>query len=148
MRENGKIATVARTKGSVEEYAVTDSIPLADSPRGYRRSDQLQDEFLAAAETLRQHDGWPNPNNAGVRELRADLALEGGGVKGVGLSARSSRSTRPATGFIGSLGRARAPSPPASLRASFSRATTCRRFALRCSPSTFGGSCPRGSFTR
>ncbi len=68
-----------------KEYVVTDSILLANTPRGYRRSDELQDEFLAAAETLRRLDGWPNPNNGGERELRADLALEGGGVKGVAL---------------------------------------------------------------
>ena len=59
-----------------KEYVVTDSILLANTPRGYRRSDELQDEFLAAAETLRRLDGWPNPNNGGERELRADLALE------------------------------------------------------------------------
>ena len=68
-----------------KEHAVTESIFLANTPRGYRRSEPLQDEFLAAAQTLRQLDGWPNPNNGGERELRADLALEGGGVKGVGL---------------------------------------------------------------
>ena len=64
---------------------MTESIFLANTPRGYRRSEPLQDEFLAAAQTLRQLDGWPNPNKGGERELRADLALEGGGVKGVGL---------------------------------------------------------------
>ena len=64
---------------------MADSIVVADTPRGYVRSDRLQTEFLAAAETLRQLDGWPNPDNGGERELRADLALEGGGVKGIGL---------------------------------------------------------------
>lgn len=64
---------------------MTESIFLADTPRGYRRDGELQDQFLAAAETLRRVDGWANPNNGGERELRADLALEGGGVKGIGL---------------------------------------------------------------
>lgn len=61
------------------------SIVLGDGPRGYRRSDELQAAFDESAETLRQVDGWPNPSNDGRRELRADLALEGGGVKGVAL---------------------------------------------------------------
>ncbi len=64
---------------------MTESVFLADVPRGYRRDDQLQQEFLDAAAKLREVDGWPNPMNGGKRELRADLALEGGGVKGIGL---------------------------------------------------------------
>ena len=64
---------------------MTQSISLADTPLGYQRSDELQEEFLAAADKLRQLDGWPNPNTGGALELRADLALEGGGVKGIGL---------------------------------------------------------------
>ena len=64
---------------------MTDSISLANTPLGYQRSDELQGEFIAAAEQLRELDGWANPNNGGERELRADLALEGGGVKGIGL---------------------------------------------------------------
>ena len=40
-----------------KEHAVTESIFLANTPRGYRRSEPLQDEFLAAAQTLRQLDG-------------------------------------------------------------------------------------------
>lgn len=64
---------------------VTESIVLSDAPRGYERVDQLQQEFLDAAEHLRVVDGWANPQRDGERELRADLALEGGGVKGIGL---------------------------------------------------------------
>ncbi len=54
-------------------------------PNGYRRPDELQQRFEAAARTLLERDGWPNPRNDGQRELVADLALEGGGVKGIGL---------------------------------------------------------------
>jgi NTE family protein len=54
--------------------------------RGYARSAELQDEFQAAAEHLRQVDGYADPADpANRRQLRADLALEGGGVKGIGL---------------------------------------------------------------
>ena len=52
-------------------------------PRGYTRSGGAQDRFDAAAAALLEKDGWLNP--MGVDELRADLALEGGGVKGIGL---------------------------------------------------------------
>src|ERR1019366_9881909 len=62
-----------------------DSISLSESPLGYERPPELQEQFLAAAEHLREVDGWANPENQGRRELRADLALEGGGVKGIGL---------------------------------------------------------------
>jgi NTE family protein len=56
-----------------------------DTPTGYRRPDELQQRFVAAAQTLLERDGWPNPQNGNQRELVADLALEGGGVKGIGL---------------------------------------------------------------
>ena len=59
----------------------------ADSDRGYTRGPQLQDEFQAAAEHLREVDGYADPLASGDRrQLRADLALEGGGVKGIGLA--------------------------------------------------------------
>ena len=64
---------------------MTESITLAETPWGYQRSDELQTRFLAAATLLRQVDGWPNPERNGERELRANLVLEGGGVKGIGL---------------------------------------------------------------
>jgi NTE family protein len=56
-----------------------------DTPNGYRRPGELQQQFAAAAQTLLERDGWPNPQNGDQRELVADLALEGGGVKGIGL---------------------------------------------------------------
>lgn len=57
------------------------------SKQGYRRTAQLQDEFQAAAEHLRAVDGYVDPRDPGNRrQLRADLALEGGGVKGIGLA--------------------------------------------------------------
>jgi NTE family protein len=64
---------------------MTDAITLSDAPCGYERDPALQRQFLDAAETLREEDGWPNPANANKKELRADLVLEGGGVKGLGL---------------------------------------------------------------
>jgi NTE family protein len=56
-----------------------------NTPNGYRRPDELQQRFAAAAQKLLDRDGWPNPQNGNRRELVADLALEGGGVKGIGL---------------------------------------------------------------
>src|SRR5215472_1618930 len=58
-----------------------------DSERGYVRDAQLQRDFDAAAERLREADGYVDPADPqGRRQLRADLALEGGGVKGIGLA--------------------------------------------------------------
>src|SRR6516162_5348991 len=57
------------------------------SERGYARNPQLQQAFDTAAEHLRQIDGYVDPADPEHRpELRADLALEGGGVKGIGLA--------------------------------------------------------------
>ena len=57
------------------------------SARGYARGPQLQEEFMAAAEHLREADGYQNPADPQRgRQLRADLVLEGGGVKGIGLA--------------------------------------------------------------
>ena len=57
------------------------------SDRGYARAAQLQERFQAAADHLRQVDGYADPLVPGqARQLRADLALEGGGVKGIGLA--------------------------------------------------------------
>jgi len=64
---------------------MTESITLSDAPCGYERDPAFQRQFLDAAEHLREVDGWPNPANANRPELRADLVLEGGGVKGLGL---------------------------------------------------------------
>lgn len=64
---------------------MTGTISLSNTPRGYERDAAYQQQFLDAAEALRVLDGWPNPQNGLRKELRADLALEGGGVKGIGL---------------------------------------------------------------
>src|SRR5664280_1253467 len=50
---------------------------------GYRRSVTFQREFEEAIDSLRRVDSWKNPN--GNDQLVADLVLEGGGVKGIGL---------------------------------------------------------------
>jgi len=58
-----------------------------NSDRGYARAEQLQQEFETAAGHLRQVDGYADPADPEHRrQLRADLALEGGGVKGIGLA--------------------------------------------------------------
>jgi NTE family protein len=58
------------------------------SERGYARGAQLQEQFDAAAEHLREVDGYIDPQDPQQRrQLRADLALEGGGIKGIGLAA-------------------------------------------------------------
>jgi len=54
-----------------------------DNDRGYTRDAASAEAFRAAAESLRAADGWVSPS--GARQLVADLALEGGGVKGIGL---------------------------------------------------------------
>jgi NTE family protein len=61
------------------------AVDPAPGGRGYRRSDGLQAKFDAAKSTLLESDGWPDPST-GTKELVADLALEGGGVKGIGLA--------------------------------------------------------------
>jgi NTE family protein len=70
---------------AIDDIAVGDIVIDDDQDLGYRRSGPLQERFLAASETLVRSDGWPNPSNNDERELMADLALEGGGVKGIGL---------------------------------------------------------------
>jgi NTE family protein len=58
-----------------------------NSDRGYARAEQLQQDFETAAGHLRQVDGYVDPADPEHRrQLRADLALEGGGVKGIGLA--------------------------------------------------------------
>ena len=49
---------------------------------GYSRPPALQEQFEQAAEALRSADGW---STSGPKELVADLALEGGGVKGIAI---------------------------------------------------------------
>jgi NTE family protein len=53
--------------------------------RGYRRTAQLQEAFDSASSQLFAADSVPDPQQGGKRQLVADLALEGGGVKGIGL---------------------------------------------------------------
>jgi NTE family protein len=65
------------------EYKMTNATALSESPYGYQRSAELQEQFLQAAEHLRSSDGWANPDNGDRQELRADLVLEGGGVKSI-----------------------------------------------------------------
>ena len=52
------------------------------APYGYRRSAGPQRQFEEAAASLLASDGW---RGGGAPELVADLALEGGGVKGIGI---------------------------------------------------------------
>jgi NTE family protein len=62
---------------------MTDDIFLANTPRGYGRSAPLQQQFDDAAAKLLAIDGWTDGTTP--KHLVADLALEGGGVKGIGL---------------------------------------------------------------
>ena len=61
------------------------SVDATPGGRGYRRSDARQAAFDSAKVALLDSDGWLDPNT-GAKELVADLALEGGGVKGVALT--------------------------------------------------------------
>jgi NTE family protein len=69
----------------MSDLAPDDVVIDEESSSGYRRSPAAQDAFDAAAAALLQSDGWPDPTQGGVKRLVADLALEGGGVKGIGL---------------------------------------------------------------
>ncbi len=61
------------------------SVDPTPGGRGYRRNDALQAKFDAAKASLLEQDGWVDPRS-GVKGLVADLALEGGGVKGIALA--------------------------------------------------------------
>jgi NTE family protein len=63
---------------------MTDTVTLADNPRGYQRDAETQQRFDVAADKLRAADG----QRVGTQppQLVADLVLEGGGVKGIGLA--------------------------------------------------------------
>jgi len=59
-----------------------------ENPHGYKRSPALQEEFDQAKARLLASDSWKTEDGEtppGPPELRCDLALEGGGVKGIGL---------------------------------------------------------------
>jgi NTE family protein len=67
----------------------TDSVPTAQgividpaADYGYTRPPDLQTQFETAAAQLRANDAAPGPKPSG---LVADLAIEGGGVKGIGI---------------------------------------------------------------
>jgi NTE family protein len=62
---------------------MADDIFLNNTPRGYGRSAALQQQFDDAAATILKIDGWSDGTTP--PRLVADLALEGGGVKGIGL---------------------------------------------------------------
>ena len=51
---------------------------------GYTRTPARQEQFTRAAESLRSKDGW-SASPSSPKELVADLALEGGGVKGIAI---------------------------------------------------------------
>jgi NTE family protein len=61
------------------------SVDATPGGRGYRRSDERQAAFDSAKVALLNSDGWLDPST-GAKELVADLALEGGGVKGIALT--------------------------------------------------------------
>jgi NTE family protein len=68
--------------------STTDNISTAARLRGqpvYNRGPAGQSAFEAAAARLQAQDSWLNPRT-GEHELNADLVLEGGGVKGIGLA--------------------------------------------------------------
>ena len=68
--------------GTTQPQAATDISVDPQAPFGYRRRDALQEQFVRAAAALLANDAW---SGNGTPELVADLALEGGGVKGIGL---------------------------------------------------------------
>ena len=68
--------------GTTQPQAATDISVDPQAPFGYRRSESLQEQFDRAAAALLANDAW---SGNGTPELVADLALEGGGVKGIGL---------------------------------------------------------------
>lgn len=71
------------------DHSVAGDISLVPgAPRGYTRTAELQAEFDAAAKRLLELDHWRTEDGedpSGPPELRCDLALEGGGVKGIAL---------------------------------------------------------------
>jgi NTE family protein len=58
-------------------------IKASDNARGYVRTPELQERFDRAAVALLDSDSWVDPQ--GQKQLVADMALEGGGVKGIAL---------------------------------------------------------------
>ena len=71
------------------DQAIIDQIMIDPAAsRGYARGPALQTQFEDAAKRLLESDHWKTEDGdtpAGPPELRCDLALEGGGVKGIAL---------------------------------------------------------------
>ncbi len=69
------------------DQSITDQITIDPSAaRGYTRSPDLQRQFDDAAQRLLDLDAWHTEDGdapPSAPELRCDLALEGGGVKGI-----------------------------------------------------------------
>lgn len=79
-------STIRETLMSTPKPSSPDVRLDPNNDRGYARTQQLQEDFESAAEHLRQVDGYVDPADPERgKQLRADLALEGGGVKGIGL---------------------------------------------------------------
>jgi NTE family protein len=68
--------------GTGQSTTTTDIAIDPVAPYGYARVTTLQAQFERSAAALLASDGW---TGGGARELVADLALEGGGVKGIGI---------------------------------------------------------------
>jgi len=65
--------------------AVNSHPAVPTRPAIYEREPAEQAAFEQAVARLWADDAWINPQT-GQRELNADLVLEGGGVKGIGLA--------------------------------------------------------------
>jgi predicted acylesterase/phospholipase RssA len=81
------LASASSSKGAaVTDPAGSTSVDGAtidpEQTYGYARPPQRQEEFDRAAAQLLTSDGW---SSSGPKELVADLALEGGGVKGIAI---------------------------------------------------------------
>jgi NTE family protein len=68
--------------GTGQSTTTTDIAIDPVAPYGYARVTTLQAQFERSAAALLASDGW---TGGGAKELVADLALEGGGVKGIGI---------------------------------------------------------------
>jgi NTE family protein len=68
--------------GAGQSESTGDIVIDPGAPYGYSRSAELQRRFEQAAASLLASDGW---SAGGSKQLVADLALEGGGVKGIGI---------------------------------------------------------------
>jgi len=81
---------------------VTDIQSSSHSALGYERDPELRARFGASAQNLRVVHGLPDRDHDGERRLIADLALEGGGIKGIGMvGAMRSRARRSHCGARG-----------------------------------------------